>query len=170
MKEQKGITLIALIITIIVMLILVGVTVSFTIGENGILSQAKQAKVAQDKATEQEELIIEAYATYGKEAKFNPAKFKVAVEELGYTFEEATGKIITPKGYEFYVNDEGEITEKEIIENDILISTVEEWTAFANAINAGSGEEYERYQGKVIGLKNDIDFAGETFKPVGTLS
>ena len=44
MKKQRGITLIALIITIIVMLILVGVTVSFTIGENGILSQTKEAK------------------------------------------------------------------------------------------------------------------------------
>ena len=43
-KENKGITLIALIITIVVMLILVGVTVRFTIGENGILSQTKEAK------------------------------------------------------------------------------------------------------------------------------
>ena len=45
---QRGITLIALIITIIVMMILVGVTVTFTIGENGILSQAKEAKFKQE--------------------------------------------------------------------------------------------------------------------------
>ena len=170
MKKQRGITLIALIITIIVMLILVSVTVTFTIGENGILSQAKQAKVQQDKATEQEELIIEAYATYGKEAKFNQAKFKVAIEEKGYTFNEATGEITSPKGNVFIIDEEGKITEKEIIKNDILISTVEEWTEFANAINTGTGEKYERYQGKVIGLKNDIDFTGKEFTPVGTLN
>lgn len=43
MKEQKGITLIALIITIIVMLILAGVSISLTIGENGVINQAEQA-------------------------------------------------------------------------------------------------------------------------------
>ena len=78
MKNKSGITLIALIITIIVMMILVAVTVTFTIGENGILGQAKQAKIEQDKATEKEELIIEAYATYGKEAKFNKSKFTIS--------------------------------------------------------------------------------------------
>ena len=40
MKRQKGITLIALVITIIVLLILVGVTITMLTGENGILNQA----------------------------------------------------------------------------------------------------------------------------------
>ena len=43
MKNQKGITLIALIITIIVMLILAGVTISLIVGEDGILSKAQSA-------------------------------------------------------------------------------------------------------------------------------
>lgn len=42
MKEQKGITLIALIITIIVMLILVGVTVSVVI-ESGLLDTTRNS-------------------------------------------------------------------------------------------------------------------------------
>ena len=43
MKNQKGITLVALIITIIVMLILAGVSISLVVGENGVLTQAQNA-------------------------------------------------------------------------------------------------------------------------------
>lgn len=43
LKGQKGITLVALIITIIVLLILAGVSISLVIGQNGILNQSKQA-------------------------------------------------------------------------------------------------------------------------------
>ena len=42
-KSKKGITLISLIITIIIMLILAGVVLTLTIGENGIFSTAKYA-------------------------------------------------------------------------------------------------------------------------------
>lgn len=43
MKQQKGITLVALIITIIVMLILVAVTISIALGQNGVFTNAKKA-------------------------------------------------------------------------------------------------------------------------------
>ena len=44
-NKQKGITLIALVITIIVLLILAGVSISMLTGENGILNQASKAAV-----------------------------------------------------------------------------------------------------------------------------
>ena len=44
LKNKSGITLIALIITIIVLLILAGVTISLVVGDNGILSQSKTSK------------------------------------------------------------------------------------------------------------------------------
>ena len=44
MKEQKGITLVALVITIIVLLILAGVSLSLISGDDGILSNASEAK------------------------------------------------------------------------------------------------------------------------------
>ena len=44
-KKNKGITLIALVITIIVLLILAGVTIATLTGENGILTRASQANV-----------------------------------------------------------------------------------------------------------------------------
>ncbi len=44
MKNQKGITLIALVITIIVLLILAGVSIAMLTGNNGILTQATSAQ------------------------------------------------------------------------------------------------------------------------------
>lgn len=42
LKQQKGITLVALVITVIVMLILAGVAISLTIGDNGIFKKSKE--------------------------------------------------------------------------------------------------------------------------------
>ena len=50
-NRSKGITLIALVITIIVLLILAGVSIAMLTGENGILTQATNAKEATEKAS-----------------------------------------------------------------------------------------------------------------------
>ena len=42
-NKSKGITLIALVVTIVVLLILAGITINYVLGEDGILSQAKLA-------------------------------------------------------------------------------------------------------------------------------
>ena len=42
-KSENGITLISLVITIIIMLILAGVVITFTIGDNGLIGKAKEA-------------------------------------------------------------------------------------------------------------------------------
>lgn len=44
MKQQKGITLIALVITIVVLIILAGVAISLTLTDNGIFNRAKQGR------------------------------------------------------------------------------------------------------------------------------
>ena len=44
MKRNQGITLIALVITVIVLLILAGVSIATLTGEGGILNKATQAK------------------------------------------------------------------------------------------------------------------------------
>ena len=53
--KNKGITLISLVITIIVLLILSGVSIAMLTGENGILTQAKRAKEETENAARQEE-------------------------------------------------------------------------------------------------------------------
>ena len=57
-NKQNGITLIALIITIIVLLILAGVTISMIVGENGILNQAVESSIATENATVYEQLQL----------------------------------------------------------------------------------------------------------------
>ena len=42
-KKESGITLVALVVTIIVLLILAGVAISLTIGNNGIFNRAQEA-------------------------------------------------------------------------------------------------------------------------------
>ena len=55
-KEQKGITLVALVITIIVLLILAGVSISLVMGDNGILTQAQTAVSKNQIATVKEKV------------------------------------------------------------------------------------------------------------------
>ena len=54
-KKESGITLVALVVTIIVLLILAGVAISLTIGENGIFTRAQNATKKWDEAEGQEE-------------------------------------------------------------------------------------------------------------------
>ena len=53
-QKQKGVTLIALVITIIVLIILVGVAINALVGENGIITQAQSAKEDTDKSQKEE--------------------------------------------------------------------------------------------------------------------
>ncbi len=57
-KKQNGITLIALVVTIVVLLILAGVTITMVLGEDGIIAQAKLAaeKTKQAEAKQEEDL------------------------------------------------------------------------------------------------------------------
>ncbi|MFR5190180.1 MAG: hypothetical protein ACLTEH_02840 [Clostridia bacterium] len=50
LKEQKGVTLVALVITIIVLIILAGVSISMVIGNNGIATRAQEAEKLQANA------------------------------------------------------------------------------------------------------------------------
>ena len=59
-KNQKGITLIALVVTIIVLLILAGISINALAGQNGILSRAIKAKNDSDAASDLEYLQVEA--------------------------------------------------------------------------------------------------------------
>ena len=63
-RKERGITLIALVITIIVLLILAGVSIAMLTGNNGILTQAQKAKNETEKAQAEEENILSDYENY----------------------------------------------------------------------------------------------------------
>ena len=57
-KEIKGITLVALVVTIIVLLILSGVAISLSIGEDGIFKRAQDASKIYENASQNELIDI----------------------------------------------------------------------------------------------------------------
>ena len=71
LKGRNGITLIALVITIIVLLILAGVTIASITGENGILSKATSARDNNAKASAEERVKTEVLGSYGRDGKLS---------------------------------------------------------------------------------------------------
>ena len=89
-KKQKGITLIALVITIIVLLILAGVSIAMLTGNNGILTQANKAKVEQSNAAVKESISL-AYNEWQIEVSTGTAEtFLQFIESKGYIKEGTT--------------------------------------------------------------------------------
>ena len=84
-RQEKGITLIALVITIIVLLILAGVSIATLTGENGILTQANEAKEknAEGKDIENIKLAINESKMfqYQQEGKTEEAVLKDIIEK-----------------------------------------------------------------------------------------
>ena len=96
-EYEKGITLIALVLTIIVLLILAGVSIYMLTGDNGILTQAQRAKELTEASSEEEfiQLLIIGYnlnkKTYGEELKnveFNTVENTTSImdKETGTTY------------------------------------------------------------------------------------
>lgn len=61
MKRNKGITLVALVVTIIVLIILAGVSISLVLGDNGIITKAKLGKQEMANAQELEERTMQEF-------------------------------------------------------------------------------------------------------------
>ena len=61
MKEQKGITLVALVITIIILLILAGISIATLSGDNGLFKRAQQAKDASVNGQKNENAALDTY-------------------------------------------------------------------------------------------------------------
>ena len=123
MKNQKGITLIALVITIIVLLILAGVTIALLTGENGILKKATGAVSDTEKATAEEAIKMEVYNNIAA----NDGTFKLATfteittnSDYNYAVGEATSnkKDVTVTGKDskaigtWSVDDKGAVDKK----------------------------------------------------------
>ena len=96
MKNSRGITLISLIITIIVMLILAGVALSFAVGENGVMTQAEEANAKMEQKGIEEIIKTSYYYDEGNLGRLDYTKTKEAIENnlksAGYTvnFESGT--------------------------------------------------------------------------------
>ncbi len=70
-NNQRGITLIALVVTVIVLIILAGVSIAMLVGENGIITQAQRAKEESEQAQKDEAAGLSSLETAIEEALGN---------------------------------------------------------------------------------------------------
>ena len=116
-QNNKGITLIALVITIIILLILAGVSIAMLTGENGIITQAIKAKENTEQAAKNEAAAlnsIEDYLNehtgqgngYSKSKGVNAPKLVTGMHEVMFKLPEGNNKgQVIEKGKQGFLED-----------------------------------------------------------------
>ena len=118
LKNKKGITLVALVITIVILLILAGISIS-TLTNTGIFEKAKDAKEKSEAEEKQQSETLDSY-----EKELNKYTSDNLEENIGVKFEKNTelhdkngAKIIVPAGFKV-VNTDDLTVEKGIVVED----------------------------------------------------
>ena len=124
-KEEKAITLIALIVTIIVLLILAGVTIATLTGDNGLLQKVTSSKQANEEATALEKIQVEVAGSYGLDGKIDIGELnKNLLKISGLKYGDGDAQLseqnkitkfpatVKLDGYLFEIEDNGKINKK----------------------------------------------------------
>ena len=125
-KQAKGITLIALVITIIVLLILAGVTITMLTGENGILNQATNAKNATDKSEFEEQVSLAVMAAKtNKTGSINTSDLetelnKISGAEITKSANNELPWTVKKGNYEVTITGEGNASNTEKDNDDVM--------------------------------------------------
>ena len=101
LKSKKGITLVALVVTIVVLLILAGVSINAVLGDNGIIKKANQAASVTKEAEVKEAInrtILEFYLTDDYETLEDFLKAKVTEGKIDSVTKNADGTLTVKKG------------------------------------------------------------------------
>lgn len=145
MKNKRGITLIALIITIIVLLILAGVTITSIVSENGIIAKARKAKIDKEISENRERLEMMLSAAKTSSIVSNAS----VLEEFKNEFNKD----------EFFKK----ASASEISNNEIIITTKEGYvfkvTETAVTYSGKDGENVEKLKVTLAKDPLDPDFA-----------
>ena len=92
-KENKGITLIALVITVIVLLILAGVSISMLTGNNSIITKAGEAKTATELTGIKEKIELKQVEEGSKKEELRYMTVEEVNERIKDIPEEYKGKV-----------------------------------------------------------------------------
>lgn len=112
MKNQKGITLVALVITIVVLLILAGVTISMVLGPNGVLTNSQKAKDNSAQGTANDALAT-ALSSLSTDYYAGDGANQSSLSAMLDTVKEEKLEELAP-GYDFAVLDGDSDTEKKV--------------------------------------------------------
>ena len=112
LKRNKGITLIALVVTIIVLLILAGISIMMLTGQNGILNRANQAKENTGTAQTEELVKFAVTSSIGTDGLIDLNQLKTEIESQGGRVTGTTFPVTVTMGKTSYQIDQyGNITE-----------------------------------------------------------
>ena len=110
-ETQKGITLMALVITIIVLLILAGVSIAMLTGQNGILTQAQNAKTTTTNKSAEEKVKLAVMGARADDGTLTVGKLRTELANYGGTVEGDTFPVTaTVDGKSFTVDANGNVT------------------------------------------------------------
>ena len=114
-RENKGITLIALIITIIVLMIIASVSIAILQGDNSIINKATESSQATDIAADREEVeirVLESFDEIKNELDINELKTNLRKME-GTNITDTDGDfpltVITTNNNEFTIDSQGNV-------------------------------------------------------------
>jgi len=106
-KSERGITLIALIITIIILIILAGISINSLLGENGLITKAKEAKKVQEIATVTENIRLDLILkqSNGETTTLTDAQVLNVLSKYGTVNKNEDGSIksLTPEGQDYEI-------------------------------------------------------------------
>ena len=171
-KQTNGITLIALVITIVVLLILAGVSINLVLGPNGLISKAQEAALKTGEAEEKEGLSMAIADSQIKNLTTQDDKKKNLEESIKAQFGNNKDFSVTDNGdgsflvnmndtqRMYYIDETGAI----IDQNKMLkISTADELKTFRDDVNSGN-----TYEGWYVYLSNNITLdISEEWEPIG---
>ena len=173
-KEKRGITLIALAVTIVVILILAGVTIDVTLGDKGILNKSKEATdrinnlVKEDEA-ELNELLNELNETMDSNWNNNIEIPDPEPEKPTKIEDEYGNEVTIPKGFEV-VEEEGTTVPEGIVIQD-KDGNQFVWIPVGRVYKDNTGTNYSDIQlgrytfNKNNGIPNPIQLAYTDDKP-----
>ncbi len=125
-REEKGITLIALVITIIILLILAGISIATLTGENGILSKANTAKIETEKAGAKEKVQIAVMGSFGGNGIIDTNTLNKNLEQIEGIDKQKSKLPITNlpatvsvDGYDVTIDEKGKVTIGSIEEEQV---------------------------------------------------
>ena len=85
-KQERGVTLIALVVTIVVLLILAGISINLVLNNNGVISKAKEAKKQYAEAQTNDEKQQKEIEDWIEETVTNVNKIEGVVIPEGYYY------------------------------------------------------------------------------------
>ena len=170
-RKEKGITLIALVISIIVLLILAGVSIAMLTGDNGILTQAQNAKNKTEEAEEMEKIQLSVNEAQLGNSGYQELTEENLQKEIDEQFGSGTVKVYANEKNAFsfiFQNKEANYRlEKDGTLNKIdialKINNVNELKSFMNEVNSGN-----TFENQYVYLLENIDLTNETWDVIGS--